>query len=152
MIEVKLSDEARFLLHQARAQAKQRNHGYIGAEHILLGIASQEGSLTAQVLTNLGAPPYKIRHHVDFMAPRNERSNPQALIRLTPRSRTVIRLAIEEAKQSDSRLIESWHILIGLIQESESMAAAVLENLGQTLMTPAQVRWQIRLLAGPTID
>ncbi len=53
--------------------------------------------------------------------------------RFTERARKVIILAKEEAKRFNHDYIGTEHILLGLIKEGESVAAAVLQNLGLSL-------------------
>ncbi len=55
--------------------------------------------------------------------------------RFTERARKVIILAKEEAKRFNHDYIGTEHILLGLIKEGESVAAAVLQNLGLSLET-----------------
>ena len=55
--------------------------------------------------------------------------------RFTERARKVIILAKEEAKRFNHDYIGTEHILLGLIKEWESVAAAVLQNLGLSLDT-----------------
>ncbi len=55
--------------------------------------------------------------------------------RFTERARKVIVLAKEEAKRFNHDYIGTEHILLGLIKEGESVAAAVLQNLGLSLDT-----------------
>jgi ATP-dependent Clp protease ATP-binding subunit ClpC len=55
--------------------------------------------------------------------------------RFTERARKVIILAKEEAKRFNHDYIGTEHILLGLIKEGESVAAAVLQNLGLSLDT-----------------
>ncbi len=55
--------------------------------------------------------------------------------RFTERARKVVILAKEEAKRFNHDYIGTEHILLGLIKEGESVAAAVLQNLGLSLDT-----------------
>ena len=69
--------------------------------------------------------------------------------RFTERARKVIILAKEEAKRFNHDYIGTEHILLGLIKEGESVAAAVLQNLGLSLDT---IRLEIEKLVqfGPS--
>ena len=55
--------------------------------------------------------------------------------KFTERARKVILLAKQEAKRFNHDYIGTEHILLGLIKEGESVAAAVLQNLGLSLET-----------------
>ncbi|OGW80176.1 MAG: hypothetical protein A3G33_09030 [Omnitrophica bacterium RIFCSPLOWO2_12_FULL_44_17] len=70
--------------------------------------------------------------------------------RFTERARKVIILAKEEAKRFNHDYIGTEHILLGLIKEGESVAAAVLQNLGLSLDT---IRLEVEKLVqfGPSM-
>ncbi len=48
------NEEGRRILNYAKEEAQQLGHGYIGTEHLLLGILRDEESMAAQILFNLG--------------------------------------------------------------------------------------------------
>lgn len=50
----KLSENARFALQKADMFSKKYNGGYMGTEHILLGILAQDMSTGARILSRFG--------------------------------------------------------------------------------------------------
>jgi ATP-dependent Clp protease ATP-binding subunit ClpC len=56
--------EAKKVLEFSLREALQLGYNYIGTEHMLLGIAHQADGLGAQVLTDLGADPSRVRQEV----------------------------------------------------------------------------------------
>lgn len=66
--------------------------------------------------------------------------------RFTERARKVVILAKEEARRFNHDYIGTEHILLGLIKEGESVAAAVLQNLGLGLDT---IRLEVEKLVQP---
>ena len=52
---------------------------------------------------------------------------------LTPRSKRVIELAIDEARSLEHHYIGTEHLLLGLIREGEGLAARVLVDAGHPL-------------------
>src|ERR671916_392529 len=64
----------------------------------------------------------------------------------TPRSKKVLELALREALQLGHNYIGTEHILLGLVRESEGVAARVLSNLD---VDPDKVRREVvRMLGG----
>ena len=61
----KFSERARRVLTSAQEEAQQLNHGYIGTEHILLGLIREEEGVAAKVLNNLGVSLSKVRSAVE---------------------------------------------------------------------------------------
>lgn len=128
----RLNDEAKQALRLAQEEAQRFNHNYIGTEHLLLGLVRQEASLAAQVLESLGVELQKVRSSVEFIIGRGDRLV-LGEIGLTPRSKKVIELAIDEARRINSKEVGSEHLLLGLVREGEGIAAGVMESLGVTL-------------------
>ena len=62
------------------------------------------------------------------------------LERFTERARKVVVLAQEEARHFNHNYIGTGHILLGLVRESEGVAARVLSNLG---VDPDKVRREV---------
>jgi len=128
----KFSERARRVLSLAQEEAQRFNHNYIGTEHILLGLARETDGVAARVLTSLGVELTKIRSAVEFIIGRGERPSPGD-IGLTPRAKKVIELAVDEARRLGHHYIGTEHLLIGIMRESEGVAAGVLESLGVNL-------------------
>ena len=128
----RFNDEAKQILRLAQEEAQRFNHNYIGTEHLLLGLVRQEASLAAQVLQKLGVELQKVRSAVEFIIGRGDRLV-LGDVGLTPRSKKVLELAIDEAQRINQQEIGPEHILLGLIREGEGIAAGVLESLGINL-------------------
>ncbi len=128
----RFTKHARQVLQIAQEEAKRLNHNYVGTEHLLLGLAKEENGLASRVLRELGATPADMVRAVERMAPPNPR-RPFSQPTLTPRTKRVIELAVEEARQMGHAYIGTEHLLLGLIQEQEGIAAEVLRGLGMSL-------------------
>src|SRR5439155_17166677 len=107
-------------------------HHYIGTEHLLLGLVRQEEGVAAKVLHDLDVDLLKVRSAVEFIIGRGDRIV-LGEIGLTPRSKKVIELSVDEARRLNHHYIGTEHILLGLLREGEGIAAGVLESLGVRL-------------------
>jgi uncharacterized damage-inducible protein DinB len=128
----KFTERARKALQLAQEEAQRFNHNYIGTEHILLGLVRQDDGVAARVLSNLGIELNKVRSSVEFIIGRGD-SVVMGEIGLTPRSKRVIELALDEARRLNHHYIGTEHLLLGLVREGEGIAAGVLESLGVSL-------------------
>lgn len=137
-----LSHQSRLVLDQSRIIAKERNHGYIGTEHILFALAHQQNNLAYQILENLGAQPEEIRKYIELLVRVDEPPVQPQTTHLTKRGKKVLELAFEEAEQTSDQLVEPWHLLAGLLGEQLGIAAFVLKYLGGELMTLENIRQQ----------
>jgi enamine deaminase RidA (YjgF/YER057c/UK114 family) len=128
----RFTHDARVALTLAQEEAQRLNHHWIGTEHILLGVAGESGGPAGRVLARLDVRVDRVREAVEFILGRGDRSV-VGEAGLTPRAKRVIEFAIEEARERDDRAISSAHLLLGLVRESDGIAAGVLESLGISL-------------------
>jgi Clp amino terminal domain, pathogenicity island component len=143
----KFTERARNVMNLAQEEAQRFNHNYIGTEHLLLGLVREGDGVAAKVLSNLDVDLNKVRASVEHIIGRGDRVV-LGDIGLTPRSKKVIELAVDEARRMNHRYIGTEHILLGLVREGEGIAAGVLESLGVNL---EKVRTQtIQVLSQPT--
>ena len=128
----KFTERARKVLSLAQEEAQRFNHNYIGTEHLLLGLVREGDGVAARVLSNLGIELNKVRSTVEFIIGVGDRIV-LGDIGLTPRSKKVIELAVDEARRLNHDYIGTEHLLLGLVREGEGIAAGVLESLGVNL-------------------
>jgi len=128
----KFNESARQALSYAQEEAAQHNHGYIGPEHLLLGLIRDETNVACAVLQNLNIDLVKIRDAVEFIISRGD-GVPVEQIGLTPRAKKIVALAVDEARRLNQQSIGTEHLLLGMMREGEGIAAGVLESLGATL-------------------
>ena len=128
----KFSERARRVLSYAQEEAQRFEDNYIGTEHILLGLVRETEGVGARVLINLGVELDKIKSAVEFIIERQEKGSTKE-IGLTPTSKKVIELAVDEARRLGHHYIGTEHLLIGLMREGDGVATRVLESLGINL-------------------
>jgi ATP-dependent Clp protease ATP-binding subunit ClpA len=128
----RFTERARRVLSLSQEEAQRFQHNYIGTEHLLLGLVREGEGVAARVLYNLGVDPDKVRSTVEQIIGRGDRIV-LGEIGLTPRSKKVIELAVDEARRLNHHYIGTEHLLLGLVREGEGIAAGVLVSLGANL-------------------
>lgn len=128
------TEHGKKVLTLAQEEAVRQEHGYIGTEHILVGLMLESDGLAAKALHNLGVELDTVRRTIEAVLGRNERPVLPQIIP-TSRVKTVIELAFKEARQMGHRYVGTEHLLLGLVIEGEGVAAHVLEDLGANLPT-----------------
>ncbi|MDD3827948.1 MAG: ATP-dependent Clp protease ATP-binding subunit [Anaerolineaceae bacterium] len=125
----RFTKRARRVLTVAGDEARKLNHRFIGTEHILLGLVAEEGGVAMRVLRELNISGEQIRNAVERTVGRGTRptfTQPT----LTPRTKRVIELAVDEARRRGHHYIGTEHLLLGLVREGEGVAVDVLRRLG----------------------
>ncbi|MET3948724.1 ATP-dependent Clp protease ATP-binding subunit ClpC [Arthrobacter sp. UYCu512] len=141
----RFTDRARRVVVLAQEEARMLNHGYIGTEHILLGLIHEGVGVAARALESLSISLEGVRGQVQEIIGPGQQS-PSGHIPFTPRAKKVLELSLREALQLGHNYIGTEHILLGLIREGEGVAAQVLVKLGAD---PNRVRQQvIQMLSG----
>src|SRR5260221_5616446 len=139
----KFTVRARRVLRFSREEAQRFQHNYIGTEHLLLGLARENGDIAAAVLRNLCVGINTVRSAIEFIIGRGDRIV-LGEIGLTPRAKKVLELAADEARRLNHDYIGTEHLLLGLVREGEGIAVWALESLGWNM---EEVRTQtIRVL------
>ena len=123
----RFSPETVLVFQRADEEARRLNHNYIGTEHLLLGLARQDGGAVAQVLGDLGVTLDQVRSSVLFIVGRGDRAV-TGQIGLTPSAKKVITLAVEEARTHGHEMIGAEHVLLGLIGEGSGIGARILSR------------------------
>ncbi len=136
----RFNDRAKRVLALSQDEAIRFNHNYIGVEHLLLGLIREGEGVAAQVLRSLGVELAKVRTAVEFVIGRGDSPTPPNDITLSPRTKKIIELAIDEAKKRGHSHVGTEHLLLGMVREGGSIGTGVLESLGVSL---ERVRHQV---------
>jgi ATP-dependent Clp protease ATP-binding subunit ClpC len=135
----RFTDRARRVVVLAQEEARLLNHSHIGTEHILLGLIHEGVGVAAKALEDLGITLDTVRRQVEEICGQGQHA-PSAHILFTPRAKKVLELSLREALQFGHNYIGTEHILLGLLQEGEGVAAQVLIRLDAD---PNRVRQQV---------
>jgi len=145
----RFTDRARKVMALANQEAQRFNHEYIGTEHILLGLVKEGSGVGATVLKNLDVDIKKLRLEIEKLVKSGPDMVTMGKLPQTPRAKKVIEYAIEEARSLNHNYVGTEHILLGLLRESEGIAAQVLMNLGLKL---EEVRQEVLNLLGAGVE
>jgi ATP-dependent Clp protease ATP-binding subunit ClpC len=129
----RFTDDARKVMAAANKQAQRFGHGYIRTEHILLGLLKESSSAGATILKDLGVDIDKLLSEVEQLLKSRADKAGMKKPPQSERAVNVIKYAIEEAKALEHDYIGTEHILLGLLRETDGIAAQELTNLGVKL-------------------
>ncbi|MEK6207827.1 MAG: Clp protease N-terminal domain-containing protein [Chloroflexota bacterium] len=131
----RFNDRAKRVLALAQDEAIRFNHNYIGVEHLLLGLIREGEGVAARALNSLDVDLSKARTNVEFIIGRGDATTTPSEIILSPRTKKVIELAIDEARKLGHGWVGTEHLLLGIVREGGSIGAGVLQSLGVALDT-----------------
>ena len=111
-VVVLAEDEALFAL----------KHGYVGTEHLLLGLLREQDGVAARALEQLDITLEGVRAQVARIVGTGE-TQPVGRLPFTPRAKHVLELALRDR-------VGTAHLLLGVVRENRGVAARVLLDLG----------------------
>ncbi|KGK88983.1 ATP-dependent Clp protease ATP-binding subunit [Clostridium sp. HMP27] len=125
----RFTERAQKVLMYAQEEAKNLQHGYVGTEHILLGIL-REDSMSQNLLNNMNVTLNDVKELIEEYEGKGDIDIYRNEIPLTPRTKRLLELSLLEARNLNHNFICPEHILLALIKESEGVAFTILNNLG----------------------
>ncbi len=129
MSDSRFTPAAQAALRRAQEASARLGHGYVGTEHLLLGLARDGQGLAARILQNAGLDEASVRSTITDLvgvgAPSHEPSQG-----LTPRCKHVIELATAEAAQLGHPRVGTEHLLLGILEEGDGVAIRVINDRG----------------------
>ncbi|OUX36716.1 MAG: NDP-hexose 4-ketoreductase [Kiritimatiellaceae bacterium TMED266] len=140
---------AQQVLQLARKEADRFNHGYVGTEHVLLGLIALGHGVAVNALQSVGIELDSVRMEVEKAVGTGPETKTIGSIPFTPRAKKVLALSASEARNLGHSYVGTEHILLGLLREGEGIAARVLENLGVDL---DEIRYEIMKTLDPEYD
>jgi ATP-dependent Clp protease ATP-binding subunit ClpC len=123
----RFTEDAKRTLVAAQEEAERMRVGYIGTEHILLGLLRVDSGAASRVLARFDVSLARVRQIVGNM--RRERARVEQLIP-TSRVKRIIEISFLEATRLGHESVDTGHLLIGVVKEGEGIAAIMLQDLG----------------------
>jgi ATP-dependent Clp protease ATP-binding subunit ClpC len=127
----RFTDRARRVVVLAQEESQRLSHNYIGTEHLLLGLLAEQEGVAARALESLDVTLTAAREQVEeIIGPGQQK--PQGHIPFTPQAKKILELSLREALTMGSEVIDTQHLLFGLIDEGDGVGAQILQRLGAT--------------------
>ena len=129
MNENKFTPRAEESLRLAQEAAQDLGHGYVGCEHLLLGLLREEEGIAHRVLSEYGLTDEMITGILQRSVGQGSAGEAPSQ-GLTPRAKSVIELAVGESHRMGAGYIGTEHLLMGLLREGSNMAVRILRTVG----------------------
>ena len=122
--------QAKEALSLAVGMAESLNHGYVGTEHLLIGLLQEGTGVAARVLEENGVEESKVVELVSQLISPNTSVQMAENAAYTPRARRVIENSYREAVRFKAAQIGTEHILIAILREGDCVASRLLNTIG----------------------
>ncbi|RLJ71059.1 ATP-dependent Clp protease ATP-binding subunit ClpC [Hydrogenivirga caldilitoris] len=122
----KFTERARQVILQAREEALDLGHSYLGSEHILLALIRDE-DIPTLVMSRFGLTTDKVRKAI--MGQVNRGSHTGEIL-FAPDAKRVIEFAVEEARILHHQFVGPEHLLIGIVREKTGLGGRILRGFG----------------------
>ncbi len=126
----RLSENARFALQKADLYSKKYNHGYMGTEHILLGILAQDASSGARILARYGVELDAAEKALGQDAAEVNPNSSMAMMSLSEAAVLTIRMASHYATEKGAEAIGTEFLLYALLCQPNSRGTVLLQKMG----------------------
>ena len=122
--------QAKEALSLAVEMAESLNHGYVGTEHLLIGLLQEGTGVAAKVLEENGVEEAKVVELVSQLITPDNSVQMAENAAYTPRARRVIENSYREAVRFKAAQIGTEHILIAILREGDCVASRLLNTIG----------------------
>ena len=129
MSENKFTPRAEEALRLSQEAAEEMGHGYVGSEHLLLGLIREEEGIAHRVLAEYGVTDEMVCSVLQRSVGKGM-SGAAPSQGLTPRAKSVVELAVSESARMGSSYIGTEHLLMGILREGGNMALRILRTMG----------------------
>ena len=130
MDENKFTPTAEEALQLAQEAAGELGHGYMGTEHLLLGLMREDEGLAHTVLTEAGLTDDLLTEMIRKTAGSRPSDNGNSAQSLSPRAKHVLEIAMEDAIRGGYAYVGTEHLLAGILREGNNMAVRILRSAG----------------------
>ena len=123
-----LSENARFALQKADYFSKRYNQGYMGTEHLLMGIMAQDTCTGAKILASEGIDLDQIERAQGKVAV-DVPAAPMAMMSLSEATVLTLRMSLNFVKENGLDIVGTEHIVYSLLRQPNSRASVLLNQL-----------------------
>ena len=123
-----LSENARFALQKADYFSKRYNQGYMGTEHLLMGIMAQDTSTGARLLSGQGIDIDQLERAQGKVAV-DVPAAPMAMMSLSEATVLTLRMSLNFARENGLDVVGTEHIVYAMLRQPNSRATLLLSQL-----------------------
>ena len=149
-MEAKFSPEVKDVITYSREEALRLGHGFIGVEHLLLGLIREGESLAVRIMVNMGVDLDRLRKSVEGAVKSSSQTSiakqgASGVIPLVKQAERVLKITYLEAKSFKATLVGTEHLLLSILKDQDNVATRALRASG---VEYSAVREEVETLSG----
>ena len=126
------TEKAKEVIHLAQNILLEYHHNQLDVEHILLALVKQPEGITGQILERCQVSPETIQNELETSLEKRPsvyfQASTEAQIYITPRAKSVLDGAVEEAKRLKDSYVGVEHLLIAVAKEESGLSNKILKK------------------------
>ena len=129
----KFTKQAQSVLTLAKRAAVDFELGYIGTEHLLLGLLSEREGTAGKVLEEFQVDGKKLVELIDKLVTPTDTGNVEILEKqpvYSPRTKSVLDGAVAEAQSTGCAKAGTEHLLLAMLRETDCVGTRLLYTMG----------------------
>lgn len=145
----RFTERARQIVFRSQQEAIRLGTNEVATEHLLLGLVDDVDSVAVRILVDMGVSLQWVTAEVERQAEKRTDRDKIEDMTLSEDCKRVIDCAYDEANRLDNNFIGSEHLLLGLVRETEGLAAHILTESGVTL---ERIRNRVEILRAESLQ
>jgi len=129
-MQAQFTDKAKTALLLAEKNAKKLRQGYVGTEHILVGLMQEKTGVAARVLFDNGVDELRVIDMIQDLISFDSSVVLKDKEAYSPRAIKILEEAHKQAERFAEKLTGTEHILMAIIKEGENVAVRLLNTMG----------------------
>ncbi len=127
-MDAKFSKKVRSVITNSREEAVRLNHGYIGVEHLLLGIILENDCTAVKILESLDVDIMKLRNLIELSTKSSASTvtGNKNTIPLVKQAEKILKITYLEARLFKSAIIGTEHLLLSILKDQDNVATKSL--------------------------
>lgn len=124
------SSQVKEIISYSREEALRLGNEFIGTEHLVLGLIRDGENTAIKILKGLNIDMYELRKEIE-LAVKDQKGKNLANIKslpLTKQAEKVIRFTLLEAKLFKSTTVESEHLMLSILKNTDNVATQILNQ------------------------
>nr|ANS57660.1 ATP-dependent clp protease ATP-binding subunit [Pleurocladia lacustris] len=128
----RFTERALQVIMMSQEESRRLGHNFVGTEQILLGLLGEGCSVTLNAVREYDINIRKVRIEVERLIGKGT-GFVAIEIPFTPRAKKILEMSIKQSKDLNHSYINTEHIFLALLNDTDGICSKVLQNLGANI-------------------